>query len=66
MFSSGCELAKKLRPARYVIDPAPLEVVHLVARMHKPLLAEGPTGCGKTELAYAVADAAGTVVERRR
>jgi MoxR-like ATPase len=41
-----------------------LEVVYLAARMHKPLLVEGPPGCGKTELACAVADAAGTVVER--
>jgi MoxR-like ATPase len=32
--------------------------------MEKPLLIEGPPGCGKTELAYAVAQAAGTVVER--
>src|ERR1700686_1694070 len=32
--------------------------------MQKPLLVEGPPGCGKTELAYAVAFAAGTVVER--
>jgi MoxR-like ATPase len=32
--------------------------------MHKPLLVEGPPGCGKTELAYAVAAAADTVVER--
>jgi MoxR-like ATPase len=39
-------------------------VVYLAARMHKPLLVEGPPGCGKTELACAVADAAGTVVER--
>lgn len=32
--------------------------------MHKPLLIEGPPGSGKTELAYAVAEAAGTIVER--
>src|SRR5579872_6771524 len=32
--------------------------------MKKPLLIEGPPGCGKTELAYAIAEAAGTVVER--
>jgi MoxR-like ATPase len=32
--------------------------------MHKPLLIEGPPGCGKTELAYAIAAAAETVVER--
>ena len=64
MFSSARELAEKLRAARYIIDPVTLEVVYLAARMHKPLLVEGPPGCGKTELACAVADAAGTVVER--
>lgn len=64
MFSSACELAEKLRAARYIIDPVTLEVVYLAARMHKPLLVEGPPGCGKTELACAVADAAGTVIER--
>src|SRR5499427_7534389 len=64
VFSSASELAEKLRGVRYVIDPVALEVVYLAARMHKPLLVEGPPGCGKTELACAVADAAGTVVER--
>src|SRR5215469_11045368 len=64
VFSSTTELAEKLRAARYVIDPVTLEVVYLAARMHKPLLVEGPPGCGKTELAYAVAEAANTVVER--
>ena len=64
MFSSASELATKLRAARYIIDPVTLEVVYLAARMRKPLLIEGPPGCGKTELAYAVAAAANTVVER--
>lgn len=64
MFSSGEELAHKLRAARYIIDPVTLSVVYLAGRMQKPLLIEGPPGCGKTELAYAVAEAAGTVVER--
>jgi len=32
--------------------------------MQKRLLLEDPPGCGKTELAYAFAAAAGTVVER--
>src|SRR5215472_4452861 len=64
VFSSASELAHKLRAARYIIDPVTLEVVYLAARMHKPLLVEGPPGCGKTELAYAVAEAANTVVER--
>lgn len=64
VFASASELADKLRAARYIIDPVTLEVVYLAARMHKPLLVEGPPGCGKTELAYAVAAAANTVVER--
>lgn len=64
MFTSANELAEKLRAQRYIIDPVTLEVVYLAARMQKPLLVEGPPGCGKTELAYAVAAAAGTVVER--
>src|SRR5499427_10655966 len=64
VFSSASELAAKLRAARYIIDPVTLEVVYLAARMRKPLLVEGPPGCGKTELAYAMAAAANTVVER--
>lgn len=64
MFSSAKELSEKLRTARYIIDPVTLSVVYLAARMKKPLLIEGPPGCGKTELAYAIAEAASTVVER--
>lgn len=64
MFASAEELSEKLRGARYIIDPVTLSVVYLAAQMQKPLLIEGPPGCGKTELAYALAEAAGTVVER--
>ncbi|PYV20076.1 MAG: ATPase, partial [Acidobacteria bacterium] len=64
MFNSIAGLSEKLRAGRYVIDTVSLEVVYLAARMRKPLLVEGPPGCGKTELAYAVATAVGTVVER--
>jgi len=64
VFSSSEELAQKLRAAKYVVDPVTLEVVFLASRMHKPLLVEGPPGCGKTELAYAIAAAAETIVER--
>jgi MoxR-like ATPase len=64
VFSSAGELAIKLRAARYIIDPVTLSVVYLAARMQKPLLIEGPPGCGKTELAYAVAEAGNAAVER--
>ena len=64
MFASTAELACKLRAARYIVDPVTLSVVYLAAQMRKPLLIEGPPGCGKTELAYAVAEAANAPVER--
>ena len=64
MFESPQSLSRKLLDARYVIDPITLEVVYLAGRMQKPLLVEGPPGCGKTELAYSVASAAEAGVER--
>jgi len=64
VFASAAELASKLRAARYIVDPVALSVVYLASQMRKPLLIEGPPGCGKTELAYAVAEAASAPVER--
>jgi MoxR-like ATPase len=64
MFASADDLARKLRAAHYVVDPVTVEVVYLAAKMQKPLLVEGPPGCGKTELAYAFAAACNTTVER--
>jgi len=64
MFSSPKDLADKLLMARYVIDPEILPVIYLAVEMRRPLLIEGPPGSGKTELAYAVARAAETIVER--
>ena len=58
------DLGEKLAAARYVTDPELLEVVYLASQMNKPLLVEGPAGSGKTELAYALAKAAGSQVER--
>ena len=59
MFSSPRDLADKLLAARYVIDESILSVIYLAAEMRRPLLIEGPPGCGKTELAYAVARSRG-------
>src|SRR5947208_6001793 len=64
VFPSIEHLAVTLRKAHYIVDPVTLGTVYLVAEMQKPLLVEGPPGSGKTELAYAVASAAGTGVER--
>ena len=64
MFASPNDLSDKLLAARYVIDPTVLPVIYLATEMRRPLLIEGPPGSGKTELAYAVARAAETVVER--
>lgn len=64
MFTSVEKLADGLRHAGYMTDPVTLEVVYLATKLKKPLLVEGPPGCGKTELAYAVAEAAGAEVER--
>lgn len=64
MFTSEQQLSERLRAARYITDPVTRSVVYLAGRMRKALLIEGPPGCGKTELAYAIAEAAETVVER--
>ena len=64
MFSSLQELEGGLRASGYIADSVATTTVYLAARLQKPLLLEGPAGSGKTQLAYAVADAADTTVER--
>ena len=64
MFSSLQELEGGLRASGYIADSIATTTVYLAARLQKPLLLEGPAGSGKTQLAYAVADAAHTTVER--
>ncbi len=64
MFSCLQELEGGLRASGYIADSVATTTVYLAARLQKPLLLEGPAGSGKTQLAYAVADAADTTVER--
>ena len=64
MFSSLEELGERLHAAGYIADSIVTTTVFLAAELHKPLLLEGPAGSGKTQLAYAVAEAAHTTVER--
>lgn len=64
MFSSLEEVSEGLRSTGYIAELNTITTVYLAARLQKPLLLEGPAGSGKTQLAYAVADAAHTTVER--
>jgi len=64
VFSSLEEVSQRLRSTGYIADSIATTTVYLAARLQKPLLLEGPAGSGKTQLAYAVAQAANTTVER--
>ncbi len=64
MFSSLDEVGQKIRATGYIADPVTLSTVYLAARLHRPLLLEGIAGGGKTQLAYAIAQAANTCLER--
>jgi MoxR-like ATPase len=64
VFSSPEQVGEALRRTGYIADPIATTTVFLAAKLHKPVLLEGPAGSGKTQLAYAVAEAANTKVER--
>jgi MoxR-like ATPase len=64
MFVSLEDVGAGLRATGYIADSIATTTVYLAAKLHKPLLLEGPAGSGKTQLAYAVAEAAHTTVER--
>jgi MoxR-like ATPase len=64
VFSSFEDVSAGLLATGYIADPVAITTVYLAAKLHKPLLLEGPAGSGKTQLAYAVAGAVDTGVER--
>ena len=55
---------RALSAQRYVIDRGLATAVYLAVRLEKPLLLEGEPGCGKTEIAKAVAAATHTELIR--
>jgi MoxR-like ATPase len=64
VFSSVQEVSEGLRKAGYIADSVAITTVFLASSLHRPVFSEGPAGSGKTQLAYAVAQAANTGVER--
>jgi MoxR-like ATPase len=64
VFSSVHEVGAGLRSAGYIADSVATTTVFLAAALHRPVFSEGPAGSGKTQLAYAVAQAGNTTVER--
>lgn len=51
------EVARQLEAQDYLCTPAVAVTVFLAEKLAKPILAEGPAGVGKTELAKALAEA---------
>jgi len=58
-FADVAEAEARLAGAGYLPNPMIAGVVFLADRLEKPILAEGPAGVGKTELAKALAAATG-------
>jgi MoxR-like ATPase len=58
-FESTDTVSASLSAQKYIASDEIATIVYLSERLGKPLLAEGPAGVGKTELAKAIAAAAG-------
>src|SRR4026207_587007 len=59
LFNSTNSVKSDLSRQRYIASDEIATIVYLAERLGKPLLAEGPAGVGKTELAKAIAGATG-------
>ena len=59
MFADSAQLRKALATQHYIASEEIATVLYLARALNKPILAEGPAGVGKTELAKAYAAAAG-------
>jgi MoxR-like ATPase len=64
LFASPDDVRERLAATGYLADDAIATTVFLADALGKPLLVEGPAGTGKTELAKAVATAAGAGLVR--
>ena len=64
MFDSPRNVREALESTGYLTDEVTVTTVYLAWGLNKPILLEGPPGSGKTELAYAVAKATCSAVER--
>jgi len=58
-FDSSDEVRSALSTQKYIVSDEIATIVYLAGKLGKPLLAEGPAGVGKTELAKAIAGATG-------
>lgn len=61
---SVASVVAALAGQHYVSEPGLATAVYLAARLEKPLLIEGEPGCGKTEIAKALAAASGAELIR--